>query len=73
MYGRLYDWHNVTDTRKCCPEVWRVASDEDYKTSEIGIDKTEVNKFGWREQDDVVITLKGKQPDPCFSVLTSCK
>jgi len=58
-----------------CQEVWRVASHEDYKNLEkaIGIDKTEVNKICWREQDDVVITLKGKQPDPCFSVLTSRK
>ncbi|UOB74594.1 hypothetical protein [Pseudoalteromonas sp. APM04] len=51
-----------------CQEVWRVASHEDYKTLEIaiGIDKTEITKLGWREQDDVVITLNAKQPDTLF-------
>jgi len=68
IYGRLYDWYDVTDTRNLCPEGWRVASDEDYKALEIaiGIDKTDVDKLGWRGQDDVAITLKVKQPDTIF-------
>ena len=67
-YGRLYDWHDVTDERNICPIGWRVASDEDWKELEktIGISEAEVNKIGWRGDNDIAITLKETQPDSLF-------
>nr|WP_319550094.1 fibrobacter succinogenes major paralogous domain-containing protein [Desulfogranum marinum] len=67
-YGRLYDWHDVTDERNICPVGWRVASDEDWKELEktIGIPEAEVNKKGWRGDNDIAITIKESQPDTLF-------
>jgi len=31
-YGRLYNWHAVTDGRKICPEGWHVSNDDDWST-----------------------------------------
>ncbi|MBE2169919.1 MULTISPECIES: fibrobacter succinogenes major paralogous domain-containing protein [unclassified Cobetia] len=69
-YGRLYDWHDVSDARNLCPAGWRVASDEDWKALEraIGITEREIDSTGWRGDDDIAITLKAAQPD---SLLTS--
>ncbi len=33
-YGRLYNWHDVSDERNLCPVGWRVATDDDWKTLE---------------------------------------
>ncbi len=68
-YGRLYDWHDVSDARNLCPAGWRVASDEDWKALEhaIGIAEKEIDSTGWRG-GDIAITLKAAQPD---SLLTS--
>lgn len=67
-YGRLYDWNDVADQRNICPKGWRVATDNDWKALEkaIGISETEVNKDGWRGENDIAITLKAKQPDTLF-------
>lgn len=67
-YGRLYDWHDVADERNICPVGWRVASDEDWKELEktIGISEAEVNKKGWRGDNDIAITIKESQPDTLF-------
>lgn len=67
-YGRLYDWHDVVDERNICPPGWRVASDNDWKALEraIGIAEPEVNKEGWRGQNDIAITLKAHQPNTVF-------
>ncbi|WP_460313648.1 fibrobacter succinogenes major paralogous domain-containing protein [Aliiglaciecola aliphaticivorans] len=67
-YGRLYDWHDVTDVRNLCPEGWRVASDADWQALEktIGISESELNKEGWRGENDIAITLKAQQPDTLF-------
>ena len=69
-YGRLYDWHDVSDARNLCPEGWRVASDDDWKALEraIGIAEKDIDSTGWRGDDDIAITLKAAQPD---SLLTS--
>lgn len=69
-YGRLYDWHGVSDARNLCPEGWRVASDEDWKALEraIGIAEKDIDSTGWRGHDDIAITLKVAQAD---SLLTS--
>lgn len=62
-YGRLYDWHDVADKRNICPEGWRVASDDDWKTLEsaIGISESQLNKEGWRGENNIAITLKAQQ------------
>ncbi len=67
-YGRLYDWHDVADERNICPIGWRVASDEDWKELEktIGIPEGDLNKKGWRGDNDIAITLKEAQPDTLF-------
>ena len=67
-YGRLYDWHDVQDERKICPAGWRVASDEDWKTLEktIGVPEADLEKKGWRGDNDIAITLKQAQPDSKF-------
>ncbi|MEM7179823.1 MAG: fibrobacter succinogenes major paralogous domain-containing protein [Spirochaetota bacterium] len=68
QYGRLYDWHDVSDTRNICPIGWRVASDDDWKQLEktIGMSEEELDKTGWRGQNDIGITLKESQPDTMF-------
>ncbi|MDO6569223.1 fibrobacter succinogenes major paralogous domain-containing protein [Alteromonas sp. 1_MG-2023] len=67
-YGRLYDWNDVTDERNICPSGWRVASDDDWKTLEsaIGIAESELDKEGWRGENDIAITLKAEQPNTLF-------
>ncbi len=67
-YGRLYDWHDVTDERNLCPVGWRVASDEDWKELErtLGMSEADLDKRGWRGDDDIAIALKETQPDTAF-------
>lgn len=67
-YGRLYDWHDVSDERNICPVGWRVASDLDWKELErsIGIPEEDIDKDGWRGDDDIAITIKDAQPDSIF-------
>jgi uncharacterized protein (TIGR02145 family) len=31
-YGRMYTWHAATDSRKVCPEGWRLPTDEEWTT-----------------------------------------
>ena len=67
-YGRLYDWHDVSDERNICPVGWKVASDDDWKELEktIGIPPEDLDKTGWRGNHDIAITLKENQPDTAF-------
>ncbi len=32
IYGRIYNWHSVNDSRKIAPEGWHVASDTEWTT-----------------------------------------
>jgi uncharacterized protein (TIGR02145 family) len=34
IYGRLYNWYAVTDSRKLCPTGWHVPSHDDWTTLE---------------------------------------
>ena len=70
-YGRLYDWQDVADTRNICPVGWRVASDDDWKELEktIGMSEEELDKIGWRGQNDIGVTLKEVQADTMFKKL----
>jgi uncharacterized protein (TIGR02145 family) len=67
-YGRLYNWQDVSNEKNICPVGWRVASDDDWKALEksIGIAESELNKEGWRGENDIAITLKSEQPDTLF-------
>lgn len=67
-YGRLYDWHDVSDERNLCPVGWRIASDNDWKKLEknIGVTESELNKEGWRGKNDVAVTIKAEQPNTLF-------
>lgn len=31
VYGRLYNWHAVNDSRKICPEGWHVPTDQEWQ------------------------------------------
>lgn len=45
-----------------------MASDEDWQELErtIGMSEEDVNRKGWRGDNDIAITLKESQPDTCF-------
>lgn len=74
-YGRLYDWHDVSDLRNICPVGWRVASDDDWKALEktIGLTDEELDQEGWRGDDDIAITLKEAQPNTLFKSFDQAK
>lgn len=67
-WGRLYNWHDVADARNICPAGWSVPSDDDWKELEktIGMSEEDLDKKGWRGDDDLAITLKETQPDTLF-------
>ncbi|CDU04988.1 conserved hypothetical protein [Vibrio coralliirubri] len=69
-YGRLYNWHDVSDQRNLCPVGWRVATDEDWKKLElaIGMPEEEVHQNGWRGGEQKLgLQLKEAQADGLFS------
>ncbi|MDP5252925.1 MULTISPECIES: fibrobacter succinogenes major paralogous domain-containing protein [unclassified Vibrio] len=68
-YGRLYNWHDVADERNLCPEGWRVATDDDWKTLErtLGMSDEELDQEGWRGgEQDLGLQLKEAQADGPF-------
>lgn len=57
VYGRLYNWFAVDDSRKIAPEGWRVPTDADWKELEmhLGMTKAEADGDGyssWRGSDE---------------------
>ncbi|CDT79234.1 conserved hypothetical protein [Vibrio coralliirubri] len=69
-YGRLYNWHDVSDQRNLCPPGWRVATDKDWKKLElaIGMPEEEVHQNGWRGGEQKLgLQLKEAQADGLFS------
>ena len=68
-YGRLYNWHDVSDKKNLCPKGCRVASDDDWKELErtIGMSENELHKQGWRGgEQDLGVQLKESQADGIF-------
>lgn len=68
-YGRLYDWHDVSDPRNICPIGWRVASDKDWMALEkaIGMPNEELGVEGWRGgEQNLGLQLKESQVDGPF-------
>jgi len=49
IYGRLYNWYTVVDSRGLAPEGWRVATEDDWKALEmsIGMKQSEANAMLW--------------------------
>ncbi len=55
IYGKLFNWFAVDDSRGLAPVGWHVPSDSEWKTLEIGLGMTqdEVDKGGeWRGTDE---------------------
>ncbi len=53
-YGKLYNWHAVSDPRGLCPEGWRVPSHEDWKTLELflGMPEADLERTGIRGREE---------------------
>jgi uncharacterized protein (TIGR02145 family) len=49
IYGYLYNWYAVDDSREVCPDGWHVPTDDEYKELEIylGMSELEANSFDW--------------------------
>lgn len=56
LYGKIYNWFAVTDSRGICPTGWIVPSDEDWKILEkhIGMAESDADIIGWRGSDQNV-------------------
>jgi uncharacterized protein (TIGR02145 family) len=50
IYGHLYNFYVVTNTKKVCPSGWHVPSDDEWKTLEkfLGMSQMEADKSGER-------------------------
>ncbi len=53
-YGRLYNWHAVSDSRSIAPAGWHIPTDEEWKVLEkyLGVNFSEANDTGWRGTDE---------------------
>jgi len=54
IYGRLYNWYAVNDSRNISPEGWHVPSDAELKQLEmyLGMSQAEADAIGWRGTDE---------------------
>ena len=50
MYGFLYNWHTISDSRNIAPVGWHVPSDDEWKELEIylGMQTDIADKMNWR-------------------------
>jgi len=50
VYGRLYNWYAVDESRSIAPEGWHVPTDDDWKQLEmyLGMSQEEADGTGWR-------------------------
>lgn len=64
LYGHLYNWHTITDSRNVCPEGWRVPTKEDWEIlvnylGGIYIAGSKLKKnAGWEKSNDAVTTAE---------------
>jgi uncharacterized protein (TIGR02145 family) len=56
IYGRLYNWYAVNDSRGLCPSGFHVPSDGELMTLEmaLGMTSSQANATGWRGTDQGV-------------------
>ena len=54
IYGSLYNWYAVNDSRNIAPDGWHVPTDEEWKELEmfLGMSQSEANGTGWRGTDE---------------------
>ncbi|MDD3731704.1 MAG: fibrobacter succinogenes major paralogous domain-containing protein, partial [candidate division Zixibacteria bacterium] len=54
VYGRLYNWYAVIDSRNIAPEGWHVPSDEEWKQLEmyLGMSQADADITDWRGTDE---------------------
>ncbi len=54
IYGRLYNWYAVDDSRNIAPEGWHVPSDAELKQLEmyLGMSQGEADAIDWRGTDE---------------------
>jgi uncharacterized protein (TIGR02145 family) len=50
LFGKLYNWYCVSDSRGLCPINWHVPSDDEWKTLELflGLPEKDYEKYGSR-------------------------
>lgn len=53
IYGKLYNWYAVNDSRGLAPDGWHVPTDDEWKELEmcLGMSQTEADSTGWRGTD----------------------
>jgi uncharacterized protein (TIGR02145 family) len=53
VFGKIYNWFAVTDSRGICPAGWVVPGDDDWKILEmsIGMSESDAESTGWRGTD----------------------
>ena len=53
IYGRLYNWYTIDDSRGVCPEGFHVPSDDEFKQLEmfLGMSQQEANNVSFRGTD----------------------
>jgi len=54
IYGRLYNWYTIDDSRGVCPEGFHVPSDDEFKQLEmfLGMSQQEANDVSFRGTDE---------------------
>jgi uncharacterized protein (TIGR02145 family) len=54
VYGRLYNWYAVDDSRNIAPAGWHMPSDDEWKQLEmyLGMSQAEADLVGWRGTDE---------------------
>jgi len=54
IYGRLYNWYAITDSRKIAPAGWHVPSDAEWKKLEmfLGMSQSGADSIYWRGTDE---------------------
>jgi len=76
MYGFLYNWYTISDSRNVAPSGWHIPTDDEWKVMEehLGMDTETANKVNWRGSNEgnklkVEGSLKGwNEPSNIYEV-----